>query len=65
MAPRRAHPALVVDTVSDLENLGERIQHHGYTVSWEERSTFEGYERFHCRDGFGNRIEVMTPATRG
>lgn len=33
-----------------------------YEVSWAERDTFEGYIRFHARDGFGNRVEVLTPA---
>ncbi|OFR88183.1 hypothetical protein HMPREF2863_00990 [Micrococcus sp. HMSC067E09] len=34
----------------------------GFEPSWTERDTFEGMVRFRCRDGFGNRIEVMTPA---
>lgn len=59
---KKAHPALVVDTVEELETLGARVSAAGFEVSWAERTTFEGFERFHCRDGFGNRVEVLTPA---
>lgn len=58
---KKAHPALVVDTVEELEAMGARIADAGFELSWEERDTFEGYVRFHARDGFGNRIEVVTP----
>ena len=62
VAPRRAHPALVVGSVDELEGLGRRVEQGGYEVSWVERTTFPGYERFHCKDPFGNRIEVMAQA---
>lgn len=58
----KAHPALLLESVADLEDLAGRIEHAGYEVSWAERTTFDGFERFHCRDGFGNRIEVLTAA---
>lgn len=60
---RKAHPALVVDTLGELEALAARVEDAGFEVSWTERGTFEGYTRFHCRDAFGNRVEVLTPAT--
>ena len=59
---RKAHPALLVDSVSDLEATGRRITDAGFDVSWEERDSFEGYVRFHARDGFGNRLEVLALA---
>lgn len=59
----KAHPAILVDSVGALEDLGHRIQQAGFDVSWAERTTFRGYERFHCRDSFGNRVEVMTPVS--
>jgi len=59
----KAHPAVQVDSVAELEALAHRVERAGYEVSWAERTTFEGYQRFHCRDGFGNRIEVLAPAT--
>lgn len=43
------------------EATAARIERGGYELSWEERDTFEGYVRFHARDGFGNRVEVMCP----
>lgn len=59
---KKAHPALVVDSVAELDELGQRIDAGGFEVSWAERDTLEGFVRFHARDGFGNRIEVLTPA---
>lgn len=57
----KAHPGLVCATLEQLEAMAERIEHGGYELSWAERDTFEGYLRFHARDGFGNRVEMMTP----
>lgn len=59
---KKAHPGLVLDSLGELEATAERIADAGYELSWAERDTFEGYIRFHARDGFGNRVEVMTPA---
>lgn len=60
---RKAHPGLLCDSLEELEATAERIEQGGYELSWAERETFEGYIRFHARDGFGNRIEIMAPAT--
>lgn len=57
---KKAHPALVLDSATALEELGARLQAHGFDVSWTERHTFEGYERFHCKDPFGNRVEILS-----
>lgn len=59
---RKSHPGLVCETLNELEATAERIKRAGYELSWVERETFEGYVRFHARDGFGNRVEVMTPS---
>ena len=59
----KAHPGLVCASLDELEAAAARIEAGGYELSWAKRDTFEGYIRFHARDGFGNRIEVMTPAT--
>jgi len=58
----QAHPALAVSSVAALEALAERIGAGGHEVSWEERSSLPGYERFHAQDPFGNLLEVLTPA---
>lgn len=59
---KKAHPGLLLDSRHELEATSERIADAGYELSWAERDTFEGYVRFHARDGFGNRVEVMTLA---
>ncbi len=59
---RKAHPAFVLDSVADLERCATAVERAGFEVSWAERGTLEGFVRFHCRDGFGNRVEVLTPA---
>jgi catechol 2,3-dioxygenase-like lactoylglutathione lyase family enzyme len=59
MPAAKAHPALLLDSVKELEALGARLPLHGGAVDWSERHTFDGYERFHASDPFGNRIEVL------
>lgn len=58
---RTAHPALVVETQEELDMMAARIEGGGFELSWAERETFPGYLRFHARDGFDNRFEVLTP----
>ena len=58
---KKAHPALLLESVEALEELGDRLLRSGFDVSWTDRYTFEGYERFHYRDPFGNRVEVLSP----
>ncbi|MDM7990658.1 VOC family protein [Arthrobacter sp. zg-Y877] len=58
---QKAHPALVLESSDALVELGARLSLEGYEVSWADRYTFEGYERFHCRDPFGNRVEILSP----
>lgn len=62
MPAKKAHPGLVCASREELETVAGRIEDGGYEVSWAERDTFEGYVRFHTRDGFGNRLEVLTPS---
>jgi catechol 2,3-dioxygenase-like lactoylglutathione lyase family enzyme len=58
---RKAHPALVADDAAHLESIGARLEALGYEITWKDRHTFDGYERFHAFDGAGNRLEVLTP----
>lgn len=53
---RKAHPALLVD---DLASVAASVRSAGFDVDESERTTFEGYLRFHTRDGAGNRVEVL------
>lgn len=59
---RKAHPALVLDTVADLDALAARLEQAGYRVDHGQRETFPGYLRCHTFDGHGNRVELLTPA---
>ncbi|GEK78983.1 VOC family protein [Agrococcus baldri] len=56
---RKAHPALVVGDPTALDTLAVRLRATGFTVDERERTTFEGYLRFHTVDPFGNRVEVL------
>ncbi|NYG58645.1 catechol 2,3-dioxygenase-like lactoylglutathione lyase family enzyme [Nocardioides daedukensis] len=55
----KAHPALVLDSVADLEDVADRLQRLGFEVDWSERYTFEGHQRCHTRDAHGNRVELL------
>lgn len=59
---KKAHPGLICASLGELDATAERIERGGYELTWVERDSFEGYIRFHARDGFGNRVEVMTPS---
>lgn len=61
---KKAHPGLTCASTAELEVMADRIERGGYELSWAERDTFEGYRRFHARDGFGNRVEVLAPLSR-
>ncbi|MFJ3956280.1 VOC family protein [Arthrobacter sp. NPDC090010] len=60
----KAHPGLLCASIEELESIAGRIERGGYELSWAERDTFKGYARFHARDGFGNRVEVLAVATQ-
>jgi catechol 2,3-dioxygenase-like lactoylglutathione lyase family enzyme len=51
---RKAHPAL---TVSDLDNLAERLAAAGAPVEWDD--SLPGTRRFYTADPWGNRIELL------
>jgi catechol 2,3-dioxygenase-like lactoylglutathione lyase family enzyme len=59
---RKAHPALVVDDVTELDRLAQRLRAVGHAVDDAERETFAGHVRFHPVDPHGNRVEVLAPA---
>ncbi|QBR92319.1 VOC family protein [Nocardioides euryhalodurans] len=59
---RKAHPALLLDTVGTLDEVAERLAALGFEVDHRERETFPGHLRCHVRDGHGNRVELLAPA---
>jgi catechol 2,3-dioxygenase-like lactoylglutathione lyase family enzyme len=58
---RKAHPALLLDDVAELDGLAARLVDAGHDVVTRERETFTGYLRFHAFDPHGNRVEVLCP----
>jgi catechol 2,3-dioxygenase-like lactoylglutathione lyase family enzyme len=59
-AARKAHPALRVTDVAELERLGERLEYAGVAVRWDE--ALPGARRFYTEDPWGNRVELLAPA---
>lgn len=51
---KKAHPAVLV---IGIDQLAERIETAGGTVSWDD--DLEGLRRFFCEDPFGNRLEFI------
>ena len=58
---RKAHPALVLDSVTELDALAARLGALGFEVDNSQRTTFPGHLRLHTYDGHGNRVEVLAP----
>jgi catechol 2,3-dioxygenase-like lactoylglutathione lyase family enzyme len=56
---RKAHPALLLDSVSDLADIGRRLEDCGFEVDWTQRHNFRGFERLHALDAHGNRVELL------
>jgi catechol 2,3-dioxygenase-like lactoylglutathione lyase family enzyme len=59
-AARKAHPALRVTDVAELERLAERLEHAGVEVRWDQ--DLPGARRFYADDPWGNRVELLAPA---
>lgn len=54
-AARKAHPAFIVE---EFNALIARLKQHGHEVVIAE--TFDGRQRVHVADPFGNRIELIS-----
>jgi len=52
---RKAHPALNVESVAQLEELAARL---GDGVIWD--ADLPGFKRFYVSDPFGNRLELLS-----
>jgi catechol 2,3-dioxygenase-like lactoylglutathione lyase family enzyme len=61
VSARKAHPALLLAGVAELEAAGERLTNLGFEVDWSERDTFPGHVRVHAYDAHGNRVELLSP----
>lgn len=61
----KAHPALQLETVTELEGVADRLTGLGFTVDWTQRHNFPGHERCHTADAHGNRVELLAPISLG
>jgi len=59
---RKAHPALLLADLAELEAVGARLAGLGFEVDWSQRDSFPGHVRFHTYDAHGNRVELLSPA---
>jgi catechol 2,3-dioxygenase-like lactoylglutathione lyase family enzyme len=60
---RKAHPAILLDSVAELEVVAARLRALGFDVDWSQRRTFPGHDRLHTFDAHGNRVEVLAEVT--
>jgi len=56
---RKAHPALLLDSVAELVRIGARLDQLGIDIDEAQRHSLPGYERLHVFDGHGNRVELL------
>lgn len=59
-AAEKAHPALRVADAAALDNLADGLRSAGAPVEPDER--LPGRRRFHTRDPWGNRVELVARA---
>ena len=59
---RKAHPALLLAGLAELEATGVRLAGLGFDVDWSQRDNFPDHVRFHTSDAHGNRVEMLAPA---
>ena len=56
---RKAHPALLLGSVAELDVTARQLVDLGFEVDRSERRTFPGHQRVHAFDGHGNRVELL------
>ena len=60
----KAHPALLVTSERELEELAERIAGAGGDVRWAGDAEIPGQRRFYISDPWGNRVEVIASVSK-
>lgn len=55
----KAHPALRVASVPELERLAGRLEGSGFPVRWADPREMPGATRFFVDDPWGNRVELI------
>ncbi len=57
----KAHPGLAVSSEPALRELADRLEAAGAVVEWADAAEIGGRPRFHVRDPWGNRLELLAP----
>jgi catechol 2,3-dioxygenase-like lactoylglutathione lyase family enzyme len=57
----KAHPGLVMGSESDLREIADRLEAAGARLEWADPAEIDGRARFHVRDPWGNRLELLAP----
>ena len=60
----KAHPALLVGSVTALEELAASLAAEGREIVWADDAEIPGQRRFHVSDPWGNRLELVALSTR-
>jgi catechol 2,3-dioxygenase-like lactoylglutathione lyase family enzyme len=55
----KAHPALLVRSAGDLEELAASLSRTGNAITWADDAEIPGQRRFHVSDPWGNRLELV------
>ena len=56
---RKAHPALRLGSVEELERLASRLAEDGVETRWADPAEIPGSSRFFVDDPWGNRLELV------
>ena len=59
----KAHPALLVGSVTALEELAASFAAEGRVIVWADDAEIPGQRRFHVSDPWGNRLELVAVST--
>ena len=57
----KAHPGLVTGSDLALREIAARLEAAGAAVEWADPTEIDGRPRFHVRDPWGNRLELLAP----
>jgi len=57
----KAHPGLVAGSDSALREIAARLEAAGVAVHWADPAEIDGRSRFHVRDPWGTRLELLAP----
>jgi catechol 2,3-dioxygenase-like lactoylglutathione lyase family enzyme len=61
----KAHPALRVESRAALDALATSLESAGVEVRWADAAEIPGQQRFFVGDPWGNRLELVVPASTG